>query len=292
MGVRLKLNLALLGMALVGFGLFAMVEWSYLTAQAKDEVLVRARIVMESAAGIRKYTLDEIAPLLNTRLDNTFHVQAVSAYAATKNLSALHAHFPDYSYREAALNPTNLRDRATESEVDIINDFRATPSLTEMISERQTHNGMVLFMARPLVAKSGCLVCHDTPARAPAAMVAEYGSQNGFGWKQDEIIGAQIVSVPAHVVEDSAMETLKLSLILRAATFAFFMIVVNLLIEFLIIRPVVRMSRVAADVSMGKLDAEEYVKSGTDQLSQLAVSFNRMKRSLVEALKLIETPTR
>jgi protein-histidine pros-kinase len=30
-------------------------------------------------------------------------------------------------------------------------------------------------------------------------MIAIYGTNNGFGWKENEIVGAQIVSVPMSV---------------------------------------------------------------------------------------------
>ena len=102
MGLRFKLNLVLLLVAVIGVALFALISGPFLNALAREDVLVRSRIMMESAVLIRKYTSEEIAPLLNTRSDTKFHVQAVSAYAATKNLSGLREQFPEYNYREAA----------------------------------------------------------------------------------------------------------------------------------------------------------------------------------------------
>src|SRR5206468_9224132 len=125
-----------------------------------------------------------------------FYAQSVSAYAAKRNFDVIHEKFPDFMYREAALNPTNLQDRASDWEADIINDFRAHPEQKEISLERSTATGQMLELARPLVNKAACLECHDTAADAPRSMVALYGSQNGFGWKPGEIIGAQIVSVP------------------------------------------------------------------------------------------------
>jgi HAMP domain-containing protein len=292
MGIRLKFNLVLVGVAAIGVGLFALISGPFLVERARENVLLRSRIMMASAAGIRQYTAEEIAPLLTARKDEKFHVQAVAAYSAMKTFSVLRGQFPDYNYREAALNPTNLADRATESETDIINAFRADPAKTEALTERETYAGRVLSLSRPLIATQACLACHDTPELAPLPMLAAYGSRNGFGWKLNEIIGAQIVSVPMALPLASAARTLNLSLILLAAVFGLLVILTNVLMSLSIIRPIVRMSRVAADVSMGKPDVEEYVRSGSDEVARLSVSLNLMRRSLDEAIRLLSEPKR
>jgi Protein of unknown function (DUF3365) len=104
--------------------------------------------------------------------------------------------FRDYAYREAALNPMNPANRAVDWEADIINNFRRNPSWDELINERETETGRVLNLSHPIVSGGNCLACHGTVDRAPRSMVSTYGTQNGFGWKLDEIVGAQIVSVP------------------------------------------------------------------------------------------------
>ena len=60
--------------------------------------------------------------------------------------------------------------------------------------------GAAVYLARPIkVTNVSCLTCHSTPDHAPAEMIRQYGSANGFGWKMDEVIGAQIVTVPTAV---------------------------------------------------------------------------------------------
>ena len=123
-------------------------------------------------------------------------------------------------------------------------------------------------------------------------MLTQYGRQNGFGWKLNEIIGAQIVSVPMAVPLANAANSLYLSLALLAGVFVLLILLINLLLSLLIILPVLRMSQVAGDVSMGKPNVEEYVKSGSDEVATLSVSLNRMKRSVDESIKLLEAPKR
>jgi protein-histidine pros-kinase len=132
----------------------------------------------------------------------------VPAFAATEIFTYLRGKYPEYFYKEATLNPTNPRDRAADWEADIVNQFRGNAALPEFIGTRDTPTGAALYLARPLkVGNVSCLTCHSTPDKAPPEMIKLYGTANGFGWKMDEIIGAQIVSVPMSVPLQMAQTT-------------------------------------------------------------------------------------
>ena len=287
MGLRAKFNIMLLVAALVGLALFALAATPVLNGLAREEVLQDSRIIMESAAGARSYTASEIEPLLAPGLKTQFHPQAVSAYAAKKTLVGLNTRFPDYSYREAALNPTNLDDKAVDWEADIINDFRAHPGKTEVVTERDTPEGRSLTLAHPLTAKPECLVCHSTAAAAPQTMIAIYGPQNGFGWKAGEVIAAQIVSVPMSVPLTRAAHGRLLLLATFGGVFGLLFVLLNLMLGFVVIEPINKMAHTAEAVSLGKMDAPEYVRPGSDQIAKLSSAINRLRRSLQEALRML-----
>ena len=287
MGLRTKFNLLLLAVALVGAGLFALAAEPLVDAVAKEEVLQSSRIMMESAAGARKYTSEQIAPILKPAIAHQFYPQSVSAYAAKRNFDVIHTKFPDYMYREAALNPTNPQDRATDWEADIINDFRAHPGKDEVSLVRSTATGPMLELARPLVNKPACMECHSTAASAPASMIALYGSANGFGWKPGEIIGAQIVSVPMADSAVRASHIRSLFVIPFLAFMGLLFISVNVLLSLVVVRPIERMAKTAEAISLGEINTPEYRYGGSDQIGRLAASFNRMHRSLAEAFRMM-----
>jgi protein-histidine pros-kinase len=217
---QLKVNLILLVVAAIVLELFAVVATPFLENVARTEVLQKARIMMEAAAGIRTYTSNEIAPLLSAkRDDDKFHPQTVPAYAASRNFALLARKFADYAYREAALNPINPLNRALDWEVDIINDFRRNPHKGELITERETHNGRVLNLSQAIVSTEPCLSCHGTADKAPRSMIAAYGTQNGFGWRLNEVVGAQIVSVPMVVALEHSATIRNLFIGVLAAVF-------------------------------------------------------------------------
>jgi HAMP domain-containing protein len=212
----------------------------------------------------------------------------VPSYAAQTNFRTVRQRFPAYSYKEAALNPTNPADRATDWEADIIRVFRDDRGRGEVQLQRETPTGRTLVLARPIRVKSpACLSCHDRAENAPASVVQAYGPNNGFGWKFDEIVGAQVVSVPIGVSLDRAWAAFINLVVVLGGVFVVIAVLLNLLLQVLVISPVLRIAHMAGEVSMGRLDTPELRGGGHDEIGSLAASFNRMRRSLESALKMI-----
>jgi protein-histidine pros-kinase len=62
----------------------------------------------------------------------------------------------------------------------------------------------------------------------------------------------------------------------------------NLMLFAMVIRPVSRLSKLADQVSMGNMEVPDFTVSSRDEIGVLADSFNRMKKSLVQAMKMLE----
>jgi protein-histidine pros-kinase len=289
MGLRTKFNLAVLAAFIVGLALAGVILQPVFQDNARAEVIQNARIMLEAANAIRTYTTKQIQPIVAAAHQAEFQPASVPSFAAQTNFRALRATFTDYTYKEAALNPTNPTDRASDWESDIINTFRNQKDETELVAERDTPTGRILTLAHPIVVRDdSCLACHSTPASAPASMIALYGSANGFGWHLHDVIGAQVVSVPMAVPLEKAQRTLVLFMAILVGIFLVIVIILNVLLHYVVIRPVVRISRIAGAVSLGNLETEEYVKPGKDEIASLTQSIGRMRRSLERALKLLE----
>jgi len=252
-------------------------------------VLENAGIMMQTALATRTYTNKQIKPLLAARLAEEFLPQTVPAYSATEVFNYIRESHPEYTYKEATLNPTNPRDRTVDWEADVVNAFRADADLKEVVGERQGSLGRSLYLGRPIrITDPGCLSCHTTPDTAPASLIKAYGPDGGFGWKMDEVIGAQIVSVPMTVpvkMADTAFRTLIASLV---GVFVLMLVILNFLLWAVVIRPLRRLAGMADQVSTGNFDIEEVVVGGRDEVATLASSFNRMRISLAKAIKMLE----
>ena len=290
MGLRSKFNIVLILVFAAGIGVSAWVSHELLQRNAKDEVLRNAGLMMEAALAIRGYTVSQVKPRIEHHLAEEFLPQSVPAYAAAETFKTLRKKYPDFSYKEATLNPTNPANRTVEWESDIVNYFRnAGVSSGEINGERDTPAGRMLYIARPIQIKDpACLACHSVPSAAPASMTKLYGESNGFGWKHMEVIGAQVVSVPMSLPIHNANEAFKVFMASLAAIFLVTFIVLNVMLSLMIIRPIRRMSASADKVSTGDFNVAEFPSKGKDEISLLGTSFNRMRRSLQKALKLIE----
>ncbi|HEY2807757.1 MAG TPA: DUF3365 domain-containing protein [Steroidobacteraceae bacterium] len=284
--VRINLVLALafaLAALAVGLACSAMLQ-----ENARQETLREAGLMMDSALSMRAYTSAEIVPLLHGQMQTEFLPQSVPSYAATQNFLHLHEKHPEYAYKEATLNPTNLQDRAMDWESDLIQQFRNDEHRAEIIGERDTPTGRSLYLARPIRAEAECLVCHSVPSAAPPTLIARYGSNNGFGWQEHEVIGAQVVSVPLATASTNASRIFRGVMSSIAAILIVTLLIVNLVLYLVIVRPVRRMAAIADEVSLGNMAAGEFPARGSTELTNLARSFNRMRTSLAKALKMLE----
>lgn len=290
MKLLFKFNVVLVALAALGLAVVAFVAHNFLQQNARAEVLQQAELMMESASSVRRYTSDELKPLLmgNPKYQQEFLPQIVPAYGATTTFAKLRTRFPQYTYREPALNPTNPQDRAADWESDVIQHFRNHPDQKELTAERQTPTGTTLYLAHPIVNRATCLECHSTPSVAPASMIRKYGPEHGFGWEPDEIVAAQIVSVPTALPVDIASRAFHSLMFSLTLTFAALILATNVILVVLIIRPVRRLAQVANQVSTGEVEGAELPVRGKDEIAELTASFNRLLTSLAKALRMLD----
>ncbi len=287
--IATKFNIVFISIFIIGFVAASAVTDYLLKNNAREESLQSARVLMHAATAARSYTTGQILPLLEDRLVDEFLPQSVPSYAATEQLNQLLKSYPEFTYKEATLNPTNPRDRASDWEADLVNTLRAKPALTELVGERMAANGSTLYIARPMQIKdAACLRCHSVPDAAPQSMRDRYGISNGFGWKHMEIIGAQVVSVPMEVPLTRASGILRTYMFSMLGIFIVLFVALNLMVHFIVTKRISQMSLLADKVSLGDFGTREIDIKGNDELSVLARSFGRMRTSLASAMKMLE----
>jgi protein-histidine pros-kinase len=271
-------------LALIAAGLACR---SILQSAAERELAAEAGLMLDSAVAMRTYTSNEIVPLLEDRLKIEFLPQSVPFYAATQNFLKLREKYRQYSYKEATLNPTNPRDRAADWEADIVRRFRDDAAVHELSGVRDTPMGPSFYMARPIRAEAVCLGCHSIPSAAPPTLIARYGPNNGFGWQADEIVGAQVVSVPFGALAGDLDQAFGRLMLIIAAVAGALWLLVNGILYFTCIRPLRNIAGLADRLSLGKPDAGEFPQRGAREITALGASFERMRKSLDKALKLL-----
>lgn len=291
LGLKLNILLAIILLLLVitmGFILSGVLQ-NY----AEQEIVNRASMLMATMNSIRNYTSTQINPELSARLETEqiFLPQTVPAYSAREVFENLRSQeqYSQFFYKEATLNPTNVRDKADQFEAEIIQSFRNS-SIEQQQGFRSIPGGKIFYIAHPLkVEKESCLRCHSIPNIAPASLVASYGSDNGFGWKLNEIVGAQIISVPSSQVMNAAKELRNLVISKVLIFLLLASILLNLFLKLTITEPLKKMSDASKQLSLGNMETE-FEQKTNDEIGILAASLNRLKVSLKMAMEMLENP--
>ncbi|MBD2101056.1 DUF3365 domain-containing protein [Leptolyngbya sp. FACHB-261] len=286
-----KFNLFLMTVFIGGILVSGIALSRVLEQAAQQEMTSRALLLIQSMNSVRTYTSEHINPLLAPRVETepTFTPETVPAYAATEVFEDLrkNSDYSNFFYKEATLNPTNLRDKADDFEAKLVERFRSEPGLKELSGFRSLPGTESFYIARPLaITKESCLQCHSTPEAAPKSQITTYGTENGFGWKLNEIVAAQVISVPSGEILNNAQRSLSLVMGILIAIFTIVILLINLLLRRTIIRRIRRMSKVAHEVSTGKMDID-FVDDTNDEIGALSKAFGRMKSSYEIAMKFI-----
>jgi serine/threonine protein kinase len=205
----------LLTLATLGYGLLEVSHQRDRTAER--ETVTRAEMLLSAMNSVRKYTSNNVRPVLQKQMDGAeagkagynlhFVREMVPGFSARQVYANFreNAQYKDFVYKEASPNPTNRDNLADMFEQDLVKRFAADRGLKELSGIRTSsgESGTAVrnfYIARPMViADAKCLDCHTTPEVAPPAQVELYGAggwTGGYGWKMDEVIAAQVVYVP------------------------------------------------------------------------------------------------
>jgi nitrate/nitrite-specific signal transduction histidine kinase len=118
-------------------------------------------------------------------------------------------------------------------------------------------------------------------------MIKHYGPDHGFGWNANEVIGAQIVSVPMSVPIAMANKGFHNLLISLGAIFLLTIVLIDVAMYLIVIRPLRRVSKNADFISKGEVDLPPLEVKGKDEIAEVTASFNRMHTSLVKAFEML-----
>lgn len=290
-----KFTLLLSGVFIISIVISGIILLQAIQQKAESEVTYQGRLLMEMMNSVRDYTSQRVNPLLAYRLENEpkFIPETVPAFSATevfKNFSKTPI-YQEFRYKEAVINPTNIRDKADDFETRITEDFRQQLKVKERAGFRNLGGEKVFYDTRPIrINKASCLRCHSSPAVAPKSLLATYGSEQGFGWKLNDIIGVQIIYVPAEKVFTIAHRYLALVMGIFMAIFALVILLINFLLKKTVVQPIRPMARLAQKISTEQFSAdkdEEFditslgkVVKNSDELGQLARLFQQMAHAV------------
>lgn len=300
-----KFNSVLILVFVVGISLSGAALANILHQRAQFEVTAQATLLMQTMNSIRDYNQAHITPLLTKELETQTHIdpvlgraletippfvpESVPTYAAREVFENLrqNENYTNFSYKDATLNPTNIRDKADEFETALIERFRKEPELKELSGFRVLPQGKVFYIARPFaITDSNCLQCHTTPDMAPKSQIITYGSVNGFGWTLHDPITAQVVSVPAESVLNNINRSVASVMRVLFGVFTIVILLINFLLRKTVIQRIKRISKAAHAISTDEMSVN-LKDNAQDEIGDLAAAFGRMKSSLEISMEML-----
>jgi PAS domain S-box-containing protein len=257
-----------------------------------EEALRRARTVISFGEACREYARNVLSPAVEKHT-SAFIPEARSATFLTRGVfSYLRAKMPEYSFREASLNPLNPANFASEEEKALITRFHAEPALQE-ITGRQVRQGREeFFIARPIVVKAVCLQCHDTPEKAPPEIVERYGSTQGYGWKEGDVTSALIVGVPSGDLEARHEDVILFSLGTWGAVTLVLLVLLPFAFHLMVGRRLRRATKVIDEIVATSDLGVRIGDRGRDEVGWVCSSFDQMTAQLAEEKEKVRTYTR
>jgi len=291
LGTKFTLLLSLVfisGIVLSGFALSEA-----LMKRAEHEITSKSLVLLDTMNSIRDYTNTQISPLLAPKLETQpkFLSQAIPSYSVRETFEILRQNKEHQGlfYKDATLNPTNLRDKADSFEAQLVKRFRQEPKTEELSGFTTLFGQKVFYIARPItIQQESCLRCHSTPEAAPKSQRATYGTEHGYGWKLNEIVAAQTIYVPAEKVLGLARRSFSLVIGIFMVIFAAVIILINFLLKWNVIQPIKIMAKLAQKISESTNNSnsnkpEDFnpenlteVAHRADELGQLGRVFERM----------------
>lgn len=291
MKIGKKVTLSLIIVFTIGLLASGISLAKVLQTKAQNEINSKASALMAMNNSMRTYTNDRVQPLLLPKLETQedFIPEAIPTYSVRETFEYFRRNpdFANFFYKDAALNPMNLRDKADDFETEIVKRFRQEPGTKSISGFRDMSGTKLYYTAKPFqIKKESCLRCHTTLDKAPKSQINTYGKENGYGWKLNEIVAAQIVYIPAARILANANRSFILIMGVVGIIFATVVVLINILLKRTVLRRIKRIARVAEEVSIGNMNAS-FGKQNNDEIGDLAQAFNRMKYSLEIAMNML-----
>ncbi|NEO85594.1 MAG: DUF3365 domain-containing protein [Spirulina sp. SIO3F2] len=225
-----------------------------LSQQVQTEITQRATMLMDTLSSVRLYTSENIRSLLTKDLETSeiFIRESVPSFSANQVFEKFKdlPQYTDFLYKEAATNPTIIKDRANTFESELLQAFRQYPKQNQEVSGFIEQDSKTLFyISRPLkVNDISCLQCHGRPESAPASLIRDYGRENGFNWQLGEIVAAQTVYVPAGQIYMVRRERVKLLICISVGATLLSILLIKYLFKVRVTQPLKRLTYLARSI--------------------------------------------
>lgn len=289
MGIRAKFIiiisvLSLLATIAIGYSSYVFSRQSALAdAKSKGEMLFN--YIEASGTFFGKYQKPLIDELL---LDKERFVPELMSRFVVKRMEydIFSETQKGYQFKQATIDPLWPDNKADADELKIIEYFANNPGAKEKEGVVVKGGEQFFYSAKPVkVDKEFCLKCHSDPAIAPEEQREIYGIEHGYNWKMDETVSASMIYISVSQALASAKTSALKIFALGIGCLLVTIIAIWVFLDRNVVGPIVRLSEVAKDISIGKNLCDSAHSDAKDEIGILANSIDRMRISVNKLLK-------
>ena len=279
----MKLQLKIwLGATAVIAGIMAIdvvMGYRHIQREVRQQVDQDARIVRAMLMATRRVYHQQFMASGLPVADNT--VGFLPAHA----LSKISAQFPEWldtglRFNNVSDRPRNQANQADDKELEAMKWFRENPKAPERISEyKDAQNKAFYHFTAPIWIEPYCLNCHGKREDAPASIRDKY--EGSYGYQLGDLRGVMSIKLPLSELESRALNRFYQRFGTRTAGYVMLLVLLNLLMYRLVIRPIKHLDSVTKRLGEGDLAARAAC-AGNDEIARLAGSINDMAGAISE----------
>ena len=289
MSVKLKINLLLLVIGIISS--LSIAAFSYFEARNRvyEEAFKKAELIHSFALAAKNYTKNTMRPLARKIAGmDSFRPELMSGFFVARSVGDIFSKGqPGYSFKAATDNPIKPENMADDQERELLYSFQKNRNLKIKKGIIKKLDRDYFYIAKPSVAKKGCIRCHGKREDAPKEQLQMYTGSLGYNYTLDKVVAIFITYVPIQKAIDEARNVgIKMALA-GVITILCIMATVWFFIGSVVTRPIIRLTQKADQISKGKGLDKEIKASSVDEIGVLYDSFNRMRKSVVKLIKMV-----
>ncbi|MBL8515762.1 MAG: HAMP domain-containing protein [Betaproteobacteria bacterium] len=177
--------------------------------------------------------------------------------AQLARMSRIKSAFQTLDYRVLPATPTSIGTVLPDLP-DLAARFKAQGAPTELSGEIGKNGARRYYLARPIRDANG------------------------------QVSGVRLVTLGTQFYVHDAERALYTLMGSMLGIFVIVFIMLNILLDRMIIRPIAQIAKTADEISVGNLDLPEIKPESRDEIGVLVVAFNRLRRSTEEAIRMLK----
>lgn len=262
----------------------------YLKRGALQDAEDKASLMLDRNLAVHDFYSNDLKPALFEMLKDTISKGYFDPnwMSSTHAISHLHTNFKQrneygYYYKDAAINARDTKNEADSLELNFFREIKENPRYVKESGIITIENEPYYYvLAKGETLEARCIICHDTPDKAPSGLVAIYGHEKSFNRNVGEIISVVSIRVPLSEAYQRA------SSYIRSLSAIVLLMIVFIFLSFLFVQkkliysPLRKIQEAILISKKKELHENPISINTTQELSSLVDSYNQVSHKLFE----------